>query len=462
MRGRSSTVHARSALAWAGILVLAGPVAARGLQESAAPDGVEQASFPAGVEEVDRVVAIVGDTVILASELDIRMYRLQAQGARVPPEGTPEWTRFAGQVIAAEIDRLIIIQEARRLGLTADPTRVESAEEELYQRARQGFASDEELMRAVEASGMNMLQYRQMLRADAEAQELIDEYRLALQRRTDLPPVVVTESEVEAFFQENASDQRRPALLSFNQLIVTPTPSGAARDSAIARTLQVQAELAAGESFEVVARRHSDDAGTREEGGELGWVRRDDMLRPFADAAWSSRPGQTIGPVQTRFGLHIIRIERERGSERFLRHVLIRPEITGEDVEEARALAGQLADSLNAGVDPERLARTFRGEVADEQIRFDDIPLDQLTGRFTQEYADRLGSPEPGEVYGPFPVEQGGPTEFALIEVVAFREEGPIELDDFRDQIRRQIRLSKQMDLLIEQVRENTYIDVKL
>ena len=185
-------------------------------------------------------------------------------------------------------------------------------------------------------------------------------------------------------------------------------------------------------------------------------------MKPFGDAAWGARPGQTVGPVQTQFGLHFIKIERQRGAERFLRHILLRPEIKDEDIEEARTLAIQIADSLRAGADPERLLAVFRGQVADEAIRFDDVPLGSLVSQFTGGGAESgLTAPTAGMVYGPLPMQRGGPTEFGLVHILTFRPEGPIEIGDVRDQIRQSLRTRKQIDIILEEVRANTYIDVR-
>lgn len=437
-------------------VLLCGAIGAAG-QEQATPPGNP---FPPGVQEVDRVVAIVGDTALLLSELRQEMFRLRASGTQVPAEGTEAWDRFARQVVDAATDQLIVLQEAKRAGLTPQPQQVEQLAESYYQQARQGFSSDEQLQEAVENAGMNMLQYRQMLRSRAESESLVQAYHYSLQQRTDLPPVVVDEREVEAYFERNFSDQSRPALVSFNQLIVIPTPSGAARDSAIARALRARQEIIDGEDFAVVARRYSDEESTREEGGELGWLRRDDVVKPFGDAAWAARPGSVVGPVETRFGLHLIKIENSRGGERFLRHILIRPEIKESDLADARERARALVDSLAAGVDPERLQRM--PGVLDEQIRFDNIQLTQLAGRFGDASREALASPVEGQVYGPFETETGTRPQLAVVQVVRFRPAGPVQLDEYRDRIRREIRLSKQIDLLLSEVRENTYIDVKL
>lgn len=447
----------------AAALALVAPLSGLQENEPAAPDTVAATEFPPGVASLDRIVAVVGDTAILVSDIQVTLYQLQARGARVPPEGTERWEAFAREVLDAMIDDLIFLQQAKNAGITVPDDRVTEMADSYFAERRSLFSSDDEMMLAVEETGMNMLQFRQMLRSQAHAEGMRQAYRFELEQRTDLPPVIVSEEEVEAAFEEFAQNQPpRPALVSYNRLVVTPFPSGAARDSVLARTVRVQNDFANEEEFSVLARRHSDDEGTREQGGELGWMSRDLLVKPFGDAAWGSRPGQTVGPVQTQFGLHFIKIERQRGAERFLRHILLRPEIKDEDIDEARTLAGEIADSLRAGADPERLVAVFRGQVADEAIRFDDVSLGSLVSQFTGAGAESgLTAPTPGTVYGPLPMERGGPTEFGLVHILTFRPEGPIEIDDVRDQIRQSLRTRKQINIILEEVRSNTYIDVR-
>jgi peptidyl-prolyl cis-trans isomerase SurA len=293
---------------------------------------------PQPAELVDRIVAVVGDTAILLSELRLEMFRLQSGGAQVPDEGSDQWMGLARQVIAAGADRLILLQQAKRGGITVDDDEVEGFTQQLFSERRRQFSSDEEMQAAVEASGMNMLQYRQQLRNEARAELLLQRYRAGLETGGLLPPVPVTEEEVVEAFQRDFASERRPATLSFNHLIVMPLPGEEARDSAIARARTAYDELEAGDDFEVVARRHSDDPGTRDSGGELGWLRRSNLVRRFAAAAWSAPAGVVVGPIQTRFGLHLIKIETIRRDERFLRHILIRPEFEEADLEKARLL----------------------------------------------------------------------------------------------------------------------------
>ena len=113
-------------------------------------------------------------------------------------------------------------------------------------------------------------------------------------------------------------------------------------------------------------------------------------------------------------------------------------------------------------MDPERLTALFRDDVADEDVRFDDVPVNQLTDRFMGEVSRAFENIVSGQVYGPLELERGGPKEFALIQVVTYRPEGPLEFDDVRDQIRQTIRQTKQLDILLGEIRSNTFVDVKL
>ncbi|MXW55578.1 MAG: hypothetical protein F4Z59_02505 [Gemmatimonadales bacterium] len=122
-----------------------------GLQENepAAPDTVAAAEFPAGVETLDRIVAVVGDTAILMSDIQVTLYQLQARGARVPLEGTDGWEAFAREVLDAMIDDLIYLQQARNAGITVPEGRVTEMADAYFAETRANFSSDYDMMLAV-------------------------------------------------------------------------------------------------------------------------------------------------------------------------------------------------------------------------------------------------------------------------------------------------------------------------
>lgn len=85
--------------------------------------------------------------------------------------------------------------------------------------------------------------------------------------------------------------------------------------AAKAKAEAVLARIQGGEDFATVAREVSDDGGTKEAGGDLGWITRGMLSGPFEDALFSMKPGEVKGPVKTDFGYHIIRLEEIRPAQ---------------------------------------------------------------------------------------------------------------------------------------------------
>jgi peptidyl-prolyl cis-trans isomerase SurA len=206
----------------------------------------------------------------------------------------------------------------------------------------------------------------------------------------------------------------------------------------------------------VLARRHSMD-GTRERGGDLGWFRQGQMVRPFEAVAFALRPGQTSGVVETDFGFHIIRIDRVRGPERKGRHILIRADVTQFDVERARLRADSVTRAIREGASVAALAAQYETPAEERSVR--GIPMDRLP----PEYAAALANAQTGEVVGPFSMELGATgTAFAVVRVTERQEAGPARLEDVEEQIRERLREQRLMEQLIEDLRRETHVALRM
>lgn len=442
------------------LALAAAPAAALAQQ----PEPAEAVAFAGGdsLQLVDRALAVVGDTVVLQSEVQEELLRLRSRGVDVPPPGTPGFTEAVQEVLGGMVERMILLEHAKRIPeLLPSEDELEAEVDRRFGEIRAQFSSDEELRREVEEAGMNMFQYRQMLGGQARAEILLRNFQRRLAQSGELPPVQVTETELREYFERFGTGETRPATVSFDRILVDPQPDSAAADSAWNLARRALEEIHEGADFEVAARRYSDDEGTRADGGDLGWLRRHQVVPAFADLAWAAPLGRAAGPVRTRFGFHVIKVENTRAGERKLRHILIEPAIDEEDVERARAQAEALADSLRAGADPVRLAR--RHDLREDEVRLDEVPMDQLLNRFGAEYARRLARPEPGEVVGPFRTtgERDRPV-FVVLRVRDFKPEGPYRLEDVRERIREQLLQQKQFARYLEDLRERTYVELLL
>ena len=426
---------------------------------SAAPATAQELGTPvpsAQQEElIDRVVAVVGDTALLLSDLQVQLQQLAASGQPLP-EDPAERDALARELLDRQVDNLVLVQAARDAGIEAPEEEIRRLVEQDIQAVRERFATEDELRRALASSGLTLEQYRQTLMEQYRDRMLSQSF--AQQRLASAPQPGVSEDEIREFFEaQRASLGERPANVSFRQVIIPAEPSDSAVAAARQEAEQVLTELQEGADFEVLARRYSDDPGTREHGGDLGWFQRGRMVPEFENVAFALRPGQTSGIVKTDFGFHIIRGEKARGAERQARHILIRPEVSEADIRRVRERADSVAAAASAGADMSMLARRY--DTRADQSLVANAPLDRLPPPYTAAIGD---SATAGDVVGPFELENPTGREWAVVKVTERQESGDYTLDDVRERIRARLEEQKMMAQLVEELRRGTYVQIML
>lgn len=122
-----------------------------------------------------------------------------------------------------------------------------------------------------------------------------------------------TEKQIAAFYEKNRAIMfSYPARVRARHILIAVDPHASAADRAKARAKaeKILAELKKGANFAKLAEKYSDDTATAGQGGELGFFTRGEMVKPFEDAAFALKPGQISGIVKTRFGYHIIKLQK--------------------------------------------------------------------------------------------------------------------------------------------------------
>ena len=140
-------------------------------------------------------------------------------------------------------------------------------------------------------------------------QQLEQEMILALRDSVVQPDTAIAEDELNRRFAQEAPGTRvraRHILLAFPD-----QANDAQRAEVRQRAEEIRAQAMAGESFEALARQHSQDRASAAEGGDLGFFGKDEMVRPFEDAAFALQPGEISEVVESPYGLHIIRVEEK-------------------------------------------------------------------------------------------------------------------------------------------------------
>jgi hypothetical protein len=212
-----------------------------------------------------------------------------------------------------------------------------------------------------------------------------------------------------------------------------------------------------GADFAGLAKRFSADTASREQGGELGWFRRGVMFKQFEDVAFRLRPGEISDVVETPFGYHIIKLERAQPAEILARHVLIMPDVTPAQIEIARRLADSVHAALTRGASFDSLAR--RAADPEEPKLAEDAPITELP----QEYQRVLAS---DTTVGLKPVITVGASsarpKFVVLEITRRHPEGELAFDDVKVRIKEILSNDLAIRYYIDQLRRQTYIDVRL
>jgi peptidyl-prolyl cis-trans isomerase SurA len=408
-----------------------------------------------GEELVDRVVAVVGDTTLLYSDVVQGLEELRESGQTIPTDPAQR-DALVRQLVEQRVNDLVILEAARASGLTVTDADVADVVERQMAAIRQRFNnSDAELGRALQASGRSLEEFRRTMTNQAIDRTMITRYMG--QQVAKLPRPNVSDEEARRFFEQvRAQVGLRPANVSFEQALVKPLPSDSARALARRTAEDVLAQLNKGGDFEVLARRYSADP-SKEQGGSLGWFREGQMVRPFELAAYSLRPGQTSGIVETEFGFHIIRLDRIRGPERQARHILIRPEVSAEDVARARTRADSIATAVRAGSSLTALAAAT--ETPGDQRVNRNVPEEQLPPA----YAAAMGAATAGTVVGPFEITSPqGITSFAVVRVTERQAAGQFEYADVAERVKQRVAEQRLEAQLLADLRRSTHVVVNL
>lgn len=426
------------------------------LLAAAGPTHAQQVDGDGDAEVVDRIAAVVGDTVVLQSEIQQLVFRLQAQNVQIPTDPLQR-QQFLDRLLQQKINEMLVVIHARDEGITVSAAEVNDAVDQRLEAIRGRYPNEAAFLQALQSAGMTVAEFRIQL-GDQTRAELLTQ-RFLQGRMSQLRPTPISEEEIRQQFElQKAAFGPKPASVTLKQVIVAPAPDSDSRLLARERAEQALSRLRSGERFERLAREYSDDQATRTEGGELGWVRRGQLLPTFEEALFQLGAGETSGLVESPLGYHIIRVERVRGSERFARHILIQAEIAEDDYDDARQTAEEVARQMRAGADPDSLIQAY----GDPQERgtLSNWPRDRLP----EEYQSALEGAAVGDVVGPIEVSTAGPPgrKWSVVKVMAIDAGGEYTLDDVRENLRRQVQQEKMLEQLMDELRSATYIDVRI
>jgi parvulin-like peptidyl-prolyl isomerase len=185
------------------------------------------------------------------------------------------------------------------------------------------------------------------------------------------------------------------------------------------------------------------------------------MVSEFEDAAFALGSGR-MGIAESVFGVHLIKVERTRGrGEVQARHILKVPGVSPDDTEAARDLARRVLVRAQAGESMRDLSDEFGDPSEPDSVTVAFQQLTELPPSFAQ-----LRTAVVGDVLGPLEYQQGlgGPSalRLSIVKVESIREAGAFTFEDVRSLIANQLQEVKRRERVLEALRANTYIDIRM
>ena len=347
-----------------------------------ATTGLSAQKYSGGL--VDKTVAVVGNEVILVSDIESQVQQDQAQGRSSDQD-------MRCTILERMMENKIFLMQARIDSLTVNYDMVDGELSNRIDTYRTYLGGDEEMEKYF---GKPLYKLRQEWRQLFEEQSLIQSEQGEIANR--IPEV--TPYDVQQFLDTVSVEDLPvvPIKYQLSQICVYPDREAAAM-AVKERLLSLRERVINGEKFATLARIYSEDPASARRGGELGMASKSIFWPAFSDAAMALRPGVISQIVETPDGFHLIEVIEKKGDMFNARHILLKPQYTAEDQEKAFSRL----DSL-------------RTKILDDEISF------PLAARFfsedpaTRTNGGQMADPATGSSY--FEIDQLKPADYAAIQ----------------------------------------------
>ena len=413
--------------------------------------------------KLDAVVAMVGNTPITIYDIERRLGDSIASfmQRRVSMPDRTLQLAMARSAMNDLVDEEVILLKAGEAKVELTDAEVQAWADDFMKEQASKFPSQSAFRQALVQGGYGSPEeYRRAMTVVYRRNQTIQKYVRQLAQDKKLPSVVIPESQVQAEFErwKAVGLPKRPATVSWRQMVIAPAPSAAAKDAARAKIDSLRAEIKAGGDFERIAKRESMDAATKEVGGDLGWRKRGDLpaeLERLLFGPLAIKQGEVSPVVESPYGFHLLRIDRSNPpAEVKVRQILIIPMIDSSGVARARILADSLVGALRRGAQFDTIARLYHDRAEDAPGLIPDQPIDSLPASYQAGLKDVK---KDSVVTFPIPAPLGY-QKFVIARVANTTEPGDYTYEDLKARIRMQLQNVGQMRKYIDQQRKAIYV----
>ena len=227
-------------------------------------------------------------------ELKVHLDRVSRQGQQINEEQTEALKK---DVLEGLIEREVLYQESQKAGIKVDEQKVNDQMAGIKKR----FPNEEEFKKALASMGLTEEEVRTQIQRGLAIRGLIDQ-KVA-------NGIVVTDQETKTFYDDNPQFFKQPEQVKASHILikVEPTADDATKAADRKKIEDIRNKLTEGGDFAELAKEYS-EGPSAPKGGDLGYFRRGQMVKPFEDAAFSMKINEVSGLVESRFGYHLIKV----------------------------------------------------------------------------------------------------------------------------------------------------------
>jgi peptidyl-prolyl cis-trans isomerase SurA len=404
-------------------------------------------------EKIEGIVAVVGDEIVLKSELEeqVAFYCMQAQ---IDPADTTKIKEVRKEILDRMIDAKVVVNEARKRQLAVSNQELNQAIEDAVKEVKGRMGSEEKFKEELEKEGLTEEKLRSKYRQELEGQLLA----MKLVEKEVRSKIRATDEDVAQFFKERKQElPKKPPEVTLAQVVVLAEADSVVEKKARDKAEQVLKAVREGQSFEKLAAQYSDDPSA-ENGGDVGVLKKGMFEENFEKVAFALKPGEVSGLVRSQFGFHIIKAIDKTDEGVHVEHILIKVVPTEEAEQKARSLATELRKRIEAGESFEEVAKKY------SQDR-ETAAKGGLVGSYAVE---GLAPAVRTAIKG---LAEGGVTEvvpldigYHIFKVVAKAPEREYAYDEIKDQLRQMVlqeRTQNKYEQWLAEIKKKTFIDVK-
>ncbi|MEX0600108.1 MAG: peptidylprolyl isomerase [Rhodothermales bacterium] len=414
-------------------------------------------------EVLDEIVAVVGDKIILKSEVDATVANLLQQQPQIG-NSDRVWSDALNQIISQQ---LLAVAARRDTNITVQEEQVDQS---LDQRINQMVSQLGSEARLEELYGRSIVRIKADLRDDFRDQLLADQLR-----QSKIQNIRITPTEVKEWIEQFPADSLPtiPTVVRVNHIVRFPEVTAAVKAEAreIISTIR-DSIIVGGASFEEMARQFSDDQASVPSGGRMEDMNLGDLVPEFAAVAARLPIGEVSQVFETQFGFHIMRVNERRGETVDFNHILVQVDDSRVDPAPTIEFLSQVRDSIvTHGAPFELMAKRHSqdeasarlgGRVLDPRSGERDLILSNL-GELWRATLDTM---EVGEVSKPGRVQLQSENRQAyhIVKLIRRQEEHRMSLETDYERIEEfalQEKRARWMQNWIDGLRDEIYVDLR-